>query len=92
MLVPNRADGETKSSEADGANPGKAFSTLNDPPRATCLDNAAGSSEDASKVPDQETESQADLRFSIGVVMALALPALIGTGVYVATTVLLRAS
>jgi hypothetical protein len=95
VIVPNRADrtdGETKISDADVVIPEPAFAALNGPPRPTHLDNADTSSEDRPKVPDRKTQSQADLRFTIGIVVALALPALIGIGVYVATTVLLRAS
>jgi hypothetical protein len=95
VIVPNRADrtdGETKTDDADGVVPKPGFSTLNGPPRPTCLDNADASAEDTPKASDLKTQSQADLRFTIGIAVALALPALIGIGVYVATTVLLRAS
>ena len=40
----------------------------------------------------QETQLRTDLAFSVGVALALALPAFLGIGVYVASFVLLRAS
>lgn len=84
-----RTGSETKVSEAIT---GPAFSTLNDPLQLTKLDNADGSSENTSEVLDRKIQRQADLRFTIGVAFALALPVLIGTGVYIATTAILRAS
>jgi hypothetical protein len=88
-IVSNRADrteGETKVSEADGAIPGPAFSALH----VTYLDSADGSSE--SKVLDRKIQRQVDLRFTIAVVLALALPVVIGIGCYIVTTAILRAS
>ncbi len=92
VIVPNRADGETRTGDADVVIPEHAFATLNGPPRPTRLDNAGASAEDMPRVSDRKTQNQADLRFTIGIAVALALPPLIGMGVYVATTVLLRAS
>jgi hypothetical protein len=40
----------------------------------------------------QETQRRTDLAFSIGVALALALPAFLGMGVYIASFALLRAS
>jgi hypothetical protein len=74
-----RADGATKVSEADGVIP--VLSALNDPPQLAYLDNAN----------NRKIQRRADLRFSIGVAIALALPALVGTGFYIATTTILRA-
>jgi hypothetical protein len=87
-----RARSETKVSEAGGAIPGPAFSTLNDPPQLTKLDNTDGSSESTSKGLDRKIQRQADLRFTIGVAFALGLPVLISMGIYIATTAILRAS
>jgi len=90
-IVSNRADRKdeaTRVGEAGGAIPGPAFSALN----ATYLDSSDGSSGDTSKVSDRKIQRQADLRFTIGVAFALALPVLVGMGVYIATTALLRAS
>ena len=94
-IVSNRADrtdGETKVSEVGGAMPGPVFSALNDPLRVTYLDSADGRSEDAPKVLDRKIRIQADLHFTICVAIALTLPVLIGIGLYIATTALLRAS
>jgi hypothetical protein len=95
VIVSNRADrtdGETKVSEVGGAIPGPAFSTLNDSLRVTYLDSVDGWSEDAPKVLDRKIRIQADLHFTICVAIALTLPVLIGIGLYIATTALLRAS
>lgn len=81
-----RTHGETKVSEAGGVIP--ALSASNDPPQLAHPD---GSSEYTSKVTDRKIQRQADLRFTIAVAIALALPALIGTGFYIATTTILRA-
>ena len=43
-----------------------------------------GSSEDTTKVLDQKIQRRADLHFTIGIVLALALPAVLGLGVYLA--------
>ena len=75
---------------ADPAGP--ALLALNDPLRVTYLDSADGRSEDAPKVLDRKIQTQADLHFTIGAAIALALPVLIGIGVYIVTTALLRAS
>ena len=40
----------------------------------------------------QETQRRTDLAFSVGVALALALPACLGIGVYAASFVFLRAS
>jgi hypothetical protein len=82
----------TTISEAGGAIPGPAFSALNDPPQLTKLGNADRLSENTSDVPDRKIQHQADFRFAIGVAVALALPVLIGMGVYIATTAILGAS
>jgi hypothetical protein len=83
----DRAGGGTKVSEADGAIPGPALSALN----VTYLGNADGPPEE-SKALDRKIHRQADLRFAIVVAFVLALPVLIGMGVYIATTSILRAS
>jgi hypothetical protein len=85
-----RTHSETKASEAGGAIP--AFPASNDPPQPTHRDNASGSSEHTSEARDRKITRQSDIRFTIGVAIALALPALIGMSVYVATTTILRAS
>jgi hypothetical protein len=42
--------------------------------------------------PGPTRQNQTDIRFTIGIAIALALPMLIGMGIYVATTALLNAS
>jgi hypothetical protein len=78
--------------EADFVIPGPALLALNDPPQLTYFDNADGWSEHTSKVMGRKSQRQANLRFTIGVAIALALPVLIGMSVYIATTAVLRAS
>jgi hypothetical protein len=87
-IVSNRVDRETKLREADGAIPGPALSALN----VTYIDDTDRSSEDRSKLVDRKIQRQADLRFTIGVALALALPVLIGMGIYIATSAILGAS
>jgi hypothetical protein len=83
---------ETEVSEAAGVIPGPAFSALNDPPQRTYCDNADRSSEFTSKVIDRKIHRETDLRFIIGVVIALTLPVVIGMSVSIATTAILRAN
>jgi hypothetical protein len=50
-------------------------------------------SSDPTKVLDQKIQHRSDVRFSIGVALALALPAFIGLGIYIAAeSIILRAS
>ncbi|MGZ5870947.1 MAG: hypothetical protein ACXWKP_02425 [Bradyrhizobium sp.] len=87
-----RTDDETKVSEADGVIP--AFPALSDSPQLACLGEADGWSGwpgYSRKVMAGKSQHQADLRFTIGVAVALALPVLIGLGAYIATTTILRA-
>jgi hypothetical protein len=80
-------------SDADEAIPEPTFPALNDPPLLAHFDNAGGLAPYASKVTDQgKSERRADLRFAIGIAIALALPVLIGVGFYISTTAILRAS
>jgi hypothetical protein len=86
-----RSRGETSVSEIGGVPPEPVFLSLNDPPPPTDPGNAAGSSGDTSKIPERKNQRGADLRFTLGVAIALALPALLGMGVYLAGTAILRA-
>jgi hypothetical protein len=63
---------------------------LNDAPQLTYFDNADGWSECTSKVLDRRNERQDNLRFTVGVTIALTLPVFIGMGFYIATTAILR--
>ena len=86
------AHSETNS-DADGAIPEPTFPTLNDPPLLAHFGDAGGLAESTSKIAERgQIERRDDLRFAIGVAIALALPALIGVGVYISTTAILRAS
>jgi len=87
----DRTDGEKKVGVAGGIVAGPALPALNDALLLVDLDNADESSEDTSKVFDRKIRSPADLRFAIGIAFALALPVLVGVGVYVATAALLKA-
>jgi hypothetical protein len=50
-------------------------------------------SSDPTNVLNQKIQSRGDIRFLIGVALALALPAIIGLGIYVAAeSIILRAS
>lgn len=88
-IVSNRVDRTDRKktvSEADGIVAGPELSALT----ITYIDNTE--SEGTPKVLDPEIQRQADLRFTIGVALALALPVFIGIGVYIATTAILKAS
>jgi hypothetical protein len=79
VIVSNRdvwTEGDTKVSQADDAVADPTFPAL--PPS-----DARGLSENVKSL-DQKNSRQADLRFAIGVAIALGLPTLIGLGVYVA--------
>jgi hypothetical protein len=81
-----RNESDTQVSLADDAIAWPAFSAL----YVTYVD---GPFEDTTKVLDRKVQRRADLRFAIGVALALALPAVIGLGVFVAAeSIILRAS
>jgi len=87
LIVSNRddrTDGETKVDQADDPIGGGL---------ALHLAYLYGSSENMTNVLDREIQRRADVRFAIGVALALALPAFIGLGVYAAAeSIILRAS
>jgi hypothetical protein len=74
VIVSNR---DPKVSLADGAIARPPFSTLH-------------VTSDPTKVLDQKIQHRGDVRFSIGVALALALPAFIGLGIYIAAESLLH--
>lgn len=88
MIVSNRGDqteGDKEVRQTYDAFAAPSFSALH-------VTYVEGSLEDTTKV-DQKIQRLADLRFAIGVALALALPAVIGLGVYVAAeSLILRAS
>lgn len=79
-------------SESDFVIPRPALLASNDRPQLTYFDNVDGWSEYTSKISDRKKQRQTSLHFTIGVVIALALPVLIGMGVYIAAAAVLRAS
>jgi hypothetical protein len=76
--------------EADVIIEGPALSILADQQRLAGPGGAEELTEFASKIAEQNNDNRSDVRFMIGVVVALALPVLISLGAYVATTVALR--
>jgi len=64
---------------------GPAFSMLGDLPQLAHPDDAEGLTEFASKITERN-DDRSDVRFTIGVAVALALPVLISVGAYIATT------
>jgi hypothetical protein len=83
-------DSETPVAEPDLIMPEPAFSILNDPPQNICLGDADMLSEWMSRGTDRKNEGRADLRFTFGVAVALALPVLIGMSAYIATAAILK--
>lgn len=63
-----------------------AFSMLSD---SLHSDNAGVLTEFASKIAERNDDGRSDARFTVGVVVALALPVLISIGAYIAMTVAL---
>ena len=81
---------EREVNEADVVLEGPAFSILADPPQLARAESDQTLAEFASKIAERKSESGSDVRFTIGVVLALALPVIISLGAYIATTVALR--
>jgi hypothetical protein len=80
----DQTEGQIKVSEADDRGPAGSV------PYVRYFDDLP---EDITKISDRKIQRRADLRFTIGVALALALPAFIALGVYVAAEfLLLRAS
>jgi hypothetical protein len=67
-----------------------ALSMLNDPPQSAYFGCVDTMSECASNGIIRRDDGRADLRFTIGVAVALALPVLISMSAYVATTAVLK--
>lgn len=81
---------EPEVSEADVVFEQPAFSVLGDPPQLAPPDSDQTLAEFASRIAERHGESRSDVRFTIAVVLALALPVLISLGAYLATTIALR--
>jgi hypothetical protein len=86
QISPTRSEPEV----ADVVFEGPAFSVLADPPQLARPDSGETLAEFASKIAERKDENRSDVRFMIGVVLALALPVIISLGAYIATTVALR--
>ncbi len=71
---------------------GTAFSMLADPSQLVGADSDQTLAEFAIKIAERHDESRSDVRFTMGVVLALGLPVLISLGAYIATTLALRLS
>jgi hypothetical protein len=68
---------------------GSEFSALGDPPQLAYPHSDQLLSEFTSIIAERSSANRSDVHFLIGVVLALALPVLLGLGAYVATTVAL---
>jgi hypothetical protein len=80
---------ESEIGEADLAIGEPSFSILGEP--LQLADNTEGLTEFESNIAGRNGDSGSDVRFTIGVAIALALPVLISLGAYIATTVVLKA-
>jgi hypothetical protein len=86
QILPTRCEPEI----ADVVFEGPAFSVLADPPQLARPESDETLAEFVSKIAGRKDESRSDVRFMVGVVLALALPVIISLGAYIATTVALR--
>ena len=77
-------------SEADVVFEGPAISILADPPQLARPDTDQILTEFASQISEPNAQSRSDVRFTMGVVLAMAVPVLISLGAYIATTLALR--
>jgi len=84
------AHNETEIEKADAGSEEPALSLFDQPEFAAPL-NDETLTEFASKIAERDSNGRSDARFAVGVALALALPALISLGAYVAMTVVLRA-
>jgi hypothetical protein len=82
---------EPEVGEADVVFEGPPLSILSDPPELARPHNDADAlAEFALTIAERHDEGRSDVRFAIGVVLALTLPVIISLGAYLATTVALR--
>jgi hypothetical protein len=84
--------GDIEIGDNDFIFPEPAFSILADPPIFAGPQHESGWSLFGSEVMDRKSQQQVDFRFMIAVVIAMALPALISLGTYLAMTMFLVAS
>ena len=82
---------EPEARETDVVIEGPALSMFDDPPQLANMDNNTGTAaEFAAEIAARPGDNRSDLRFTIGVAIALALPVLISLGAYIAMTVVLN--
>jgi hypothetical protein len=82
---------EAEVERGDGTIEGPAFSLLADPPQLAHPDDAEALTEFASQIAGRHDDGRSDVRFTVGVAVALGLPVLISLGAYIATTKVLGA-
>ena len=85
-LMPSEPDVKSTDVQFDGA----ALSMLSEPPLLAQINSDRAPMEFESIISERKRDDRSDVRFAIGVAVALALPALISLGAYVATTIALR--
>ena len=85
-LEPSEPDVKASDLQFDG----EMLSMLSAPPMLAQIDSDRAPTEFESTVSERKREDRSDVRFAIGVAVALALPVLISLGAYVATTIALR--
>jgi hypothetical protein len=82
---------EAEVEKSDGPIEGPAFSLIADPPQLAHPDDAEALTEFAAQIAERNDDGRSDVRFTVGVAVALGLPALISLGAYIATTKVLGA-
>ena len=85
------AIGEAEISAGDLTSDGLALTLFGDPPQLAGPDDTGALTEFASQIAKRNGDGRTDVRFTIGVAVALALPVLISLGAYIATTLVLAA-
>ena len=68
-----------------------AFSLLGDPLQLARPDDIERLTEFASHIAERNSDGRTDVRFTVGIAIAFALPVLISLGAYIATTLVLTA-
>ena len=90
VVVPTDWDLNVSEADTGRGRPEREVRVNEQPDEAWPLEDSSGP-QDVSATAAQETQRRTDLAFTIGVALALALPAFIGIGVYVASLALRRA-
>jgi hypothetical protein len=87
--APTISEAEVRRSDVTIEAPG--FSLLANPQQLAHPDDAEAFTEFASQIAERKSDGGADVRFTVGVAVALGLPVLISLGAYIATTKVLGA-